>query len=121
VEYLVNHFFGFKAHEFESMKIIRYEESVYYANVDNFKYKIVKMCGINPDLILAKLKKEQERDKKALEKLRKLEKKAKNVTKSTRLSQYFTAIKSIFLFEKSVKSNQLEIQVIDDSGNAQVG
>ena len=53
-----------KAREFESIKIIRYEESVYYANVENFKYKIMKMCQINPDEILAQIIKAKEREEK---------------------------------------------------------
>jgi anti-anti-sigma regulatory factor len=35
-----------KAKEFPNMKIIRYEESIYYANVDNFRYNIMKYSGI---------------------------------------------------------------------------
>ena len=34
------------------MKIIRYEESIYYANVDNFKYKIIKLSQIDPIVTL---------------------------------------------------------------------
>jgi MFS superfamily sulfate permease-like transporter len=37
-----------QAQEFEGIKIIRFEESIYYANVDNFKYKVMKIVGINP-------------------------------------------------------------------------
>ena len=32
----------------DGIRIIRYEESLYYANVDNFKYKIIKLSKINP-------------------------------------------------------------------------
>ena len=49
-----------KAYELDGIRIIRYEESVYYANVDNFKYRIVKAVGIDPKDItnqLAKLEK----------------------------------------------------------------
>lgn len=49
-----------KAKEFETIKIIRYEESIYYANVDNFKYKIVKLSGVNPTEILASVKKQKD-------------------------------------------------------------
>jgi MFS superfamily sulfate permease-like transporter len=38
----------FKAKEFPGIKIIRYEESVYYANVDNFTSRIIKLVGIDP-------------------------------------------------------------------------
>ena len=48
-----------KAREFVDIKIIRYEESVYYANVDNFKYKIMKLVGINPAEVMNKVKKEK--------------------------------------------------------------
>ena len=37
-----------QAQELDGIKIIRYEESIYYANVDNFKYRIVKAVGIDP-------------------------------------------------------------------------
>jgi hypothetical protein len=49
-----------KAQEFQTIKIIRYEESVYYANVDNFKYRIVKLCGIDPDEVLEQIRLKQE-------------------------------------------------------------
>ena len=39
---------NFKAKEFPSLKIFRYEESFYYANVDNFTYRLIKLVGIDP-------------------------------------------------------------------------
>ena len=47
-----------EAREYKHIKIIRYEESVYYTNVDNFKYKVIKLSGINPELVLRKIDKE---------------------------------------------------------------
>jgi len=47
-----------EAKEYKHIKIIRYEESVFYANVDNFKYKVIKLSGINPREILSKIEKE---------------------------------------------------------------
>lgn len=44
------------------MRIIRYEESVYYVNVDNFKYKVFKLSKINPDEIKAKISSETKRE-----------------------------------------------------------
>jgi MFS superfamily sulfate permease-like transporter len=41
--------------EYKNVKIIRYEESVYYANVDNFKYKILKLSGVKPSEVLAEI------------------------------------------------------------------
>ena len=38
-----------EAQEFRNIKIIRYEESIYYINVDNFKYQVMKLSGINPE------------------------------------------------------------------------
>ncbi len=52
------------AREFEHVKIVRYEESIYYANVDNFKYKIVKLSGVDP----VELLKIQEKHKRAAKK-----------------------------------------------------
>jgi hypothetical protein len=45
-----------KAFELNGIKIIRYEESVYYANVDNFKYQVLKIVGIKPEEYLAQIK-----------------------------------------------------------------
>ena len=47
-----------QAQEFENIKIIRYEESLYYANVDNFKYQIIKLSGVNPEDVSRLIKKE---------------------------------------------------------------
>jgi hypothetical protein len=41
------------------MKIIRYEASVYYANVDNFIYKIIKLSGLEPNELIAKINKKK--------------------------------------------------------------
>ena len=38
---------------------MRFEESIYYANVDNFKYKVVKFSKMNVAEILAKINKEK--------------------------------------------------------------
>ena len=57
-----------KAKEFAQIKIIRYEESIYYANVDNFKYRIIKLVGIDPARETALMKKEMARDEKEAKK-----------------------------------------------------
>ena len=49
----------FKAKEIENIKIIRYEESLYYANVDNFKYQVFKLSGVNPEETNILIKKEE--------------------------------------------------------------
>lgn len=50
-----------KAEELDGIKIIRYERSVYFANVDNFKYKIMKLSSCHTkdylDKINAQIKK----------------------------------------------------------------
>jgi MFS superfamily sulfate permease-like transporter len=33
--------------EIPGVKILRYEESIFYANVDDFKYKVIKFSGLN--------------------------------------------------------------------------
>ena len=38
---------------------MRYEESIYYANVDNFKYRLMKVVGINPFEVLREEKRVQ--------------------------------------------------------------
>lgn len=50
------------AKELEGIRIIRYEESLYYANVDNFRYKIMKLSKINPDTIKYRIQKESQRE-----------------------------------------------------------
>lgn len=54
-----------KAKEFENIKIIRYEESIYYANVDHFKYKIIKLCNVKPDVVRKLLKKAESKANKS--------------------------------------------------------
>lgn len=49
-----------EAKEYRHIKIVRYEESVFYANVDNFKYKVIKLSGIDPQKITKKIDKECE-------------------------------------------------------------
>ena len=46
-----------KAKEFDGIKIIRYESSIYYANVEYFTYKILKLSELNVDETLVKIKK----------------------------------------------------------------
>ena len=55
-----------KAKEYENIKIIRYEESIYYANVDNFKYKVLKLVNLNPQQILADINVDLAKEFKAL-------------------------------------------------------
>jgi hypothetical protein len=50
--------------EFQDIKIIRYEESIYYANADNFKYKIKKLSGFDPIELYKKEQKRQSRNNK---------------------------------------------------------
>ena len=55
----------FQAKELPNIKIIRYEESIYYANADNFKCRIIKSVGINPEeIIKQQLQIEQKMNKK---------------------------------------------------------
>jgi MFS superfamily sulfate permease-like transporter len=46
----------FKAQAIPGIKILRYEESLYYANVEYFKYQIYKQVGLKPEDMLAKAK-----------------------------------------------------------------
>ena len=48
-----------KAKEIEGIKILRYEESIYFANCENFIYKIIKFAGVNPNEIISKIKKKK--------------------------------------------------------------
>lgn len=58
-----------KAIEIEGIKIIRYESSIFYANVDNFVTRIFKLSGINPNEIIAKMNKKREEFAKKQQKL----------------------------------------------------
>jgi MFS superfamily sulfate permease-like transporter len=49
--------------EFTNIKIIRYEESIYYANVEHFKNRIMKLVGINPFDEIAEMAKRMKRSK----------------------------------------------------------
>jgi DNA-directed RNA polymerase alpha subunit len=54
------HFFVIlKACEIDSIKIIRYESSIFYANVENFNYKILKKAGVNANEIIEKINKKK--------------------------------------------------------------
>jgi hypothetical protein len=46
-----------KAREFQGIKIIRYESSIFYANVENFTYKVIKLSGVDTNEILKKINK----------------------------------------------------------------
>ena len=48
-----------EAQELPAIKILRFEESVFYANVDNFKYKVIKFSELKINEILAKIKRER--------------------------------------------------------------
>lgn len=63
-----------EAREYKHIKIIRYEESVFYANVDNFKYKVFKLAELKPSEILSEISKEYERECKKIDKLEKKQK-----------------------------------------------
>lgn len=68
---LITFLFIQKAKEFKKIKITRYEESLYYANVDNFKSKMIKSISIDPDTVLINI------DNKYIEELKKIRKSQK--------------------------------------------
>jgi hypothetical protein len=53
----------------KGIKIIRYEESVYFANVDNFKYKIIKLSQNHPYELADKMNSHIKSAKKELKKV----------------------------------------------------
>ena len=59
--------------EIENVKIIRYESSLYYANVENFVYKVIKLSGVNPNDIESKIKKKQAEYFKKAKKLKEIQ------------------------------------------------
>lgn len=42
-----------EAHELDGIKMIRYEANIYYANVENFAYKIMKLSTLRPNEIVS--------------------------------------------------------------------
>ena len=44
-----------EAKELPEIRILRFEESIYYANVDNFKYKVIKHSQIDVNETLKKI------------------------------------------------------------------
>ena len=60
-----------EAQEFRNIKIIRYEESVYYVNADNFKFQVMTLSGINPEAFSQKIERLCKKQYKQLEKLAK--------------------------------------------------
>ena len=58
--------FNFKifkqAKEIHDIKIIRYEESLYYSNIENFKYQVMKLSETHPEEIAHALEKSQKED-----------------------------------------------------------
>jgi MFS superfamily sulfate permease-like transporter len=57
--------------ELNGIKIIRYEANIYYANVDNFKYRVAKLSSLNTKEIVALIDKQKENFHKQVEKLKK--------------------------------------------------
>lgn len=49
-----------KAIEIEGIKIIRYESSLFYVNVENFVYKIFKLSGVNPNNYIERMNKKKD-------------------------------------------------------------
>ena len=56
--------------EYEKIRIIRYESPIYYANAENFTYKIIKSSGINPNEFIQLINKEKEESKKQMKKIK---------------------------------------------------
>lgn len=56
-----------EAEEIPQIKILRFEESIYYANVDNFKYKVIKCSNINVNDVIGRINKEKLKFKKIIE------------------------------------------------------
>lgn len=56
--------------EIDGIKIIRYESSIFYANSENFTYKIKKLSGVSPDEILEKINKRKKEFKKKIHRIK---------------------------------------------------
>ena len=101
-----------EAREYKHIKIIRYEESVYYVNVDNFKYKVIKLTGINPELVLQKIDADCDKLFKKLEK-DVLKQKKMNKTNSFIGEKMFDRIKILFKINNSSDIPNLDKYVLD--------
>ncbi len=95
-----------EAQEFKHIKVIRYEESVYYTNVDNFKYQVMKFVGLNPEDILHCIDEECNKQYKKLEevasKLKKLRKKNKP-SENLNIEHYFVGRDGLIDVEENKK------------------
>jgi hypothetical protein len=85
-----------KAEELDGIKIIRYEESIYYANAENFRYKVIKLSEVDPLDVLNSIQREYKRLLKDFKKLKKNNK--RNTPTEVGISK-FGFKNSIFEFE----------------------
>lgn len=76
------------AKEINGLKIIRYEANIYYANVENFVYQIVKLSTINPAEQIALIQKYQTKSDKLIEKLEKKNKRFFQFKKTKNLNDF---------------------------------
>jgi MFS superfamily sulfate permease-like transporter len=90
--------------EYEGIKIIRYEANIYYANVDNFLYKIGKLSSINPKEAIASIEKKKEKLDRLMLILAK--QKNKNLSNKKIFTEQFT--KEVFEKEMNQKEEQLK-------------
>ncbi len=99
-----------EAREFPGIKIIRYEESIYYANVDNFKYHILKLSHTNPAELMHQIDKAYAIEVKKLMKAYAIQKKLiklKETVQKVDYSEYILDDVSFFYYinAKIVKFN----------------
>ena len=62
-----------KAKEIQDIKIIRFESSIYYANINRFEQIIKKLSGVDPSAILEEINKIKKKFDKLEKKLNRLD------------------------------------------------
>ena len=70
-----------EAVEIKSIKMIRYEANIYYANVENFIYQVLKLSQVKPREVVELIEKKKEQSEKVIKKIKAKNKKkvSKNV------------------------------------------
>jgi len=59
-----------QAVEIKSIKIIRYEANIYYANVENFIYQVIKLSQVKPREVVELIERKKEQSEKIIKKIK---------------------------------------------------
>ena len=97
------------ATEIESTKIIRYEANIYYANVENFTYQVLKLSSVKPREIIEQIEKKKEESEKRIKKIN--SKKTKQPTQANTESVASSSKTEIELDEQKQEKKKLQAEL----------